>query len=870
MDKKFLLDTKLHMPSVRQNHICRDILNKKLDEGLDKGHKIFLVSAPAGYGKTTLISGWLSRVDYKYTWLSLDEYDNDPLKFISYLLAAVRKINKRFGTMIEDLLSAPKLPGAETVGLYMARELEQVQEPFILVFDDYHVINNTYINQLLQRLLDSVSPRLVIITRKEPSLAFSRRRVEDKITELNSTDLKFTSSEIREFFSRYFNLVFDDDMMKIVKKQTEGWAAGMQLTGLSIKKMDRTQAKSFMKEFSGNNKFITDYLVDEVLKSQEEQIRVFLNRTCVLKKFNGELCDAVTGIKDSKKIIKRLETENLFIISLDDTHTWYRYHHLFSEFLSTGLDEGLKTEICRKASLWCRRNGAIEEALEYALEAKDAEAVANLVKDNAMRLFLKGELMTLLSWIKSVEAIKKEKEGILEIYKAWCLLLTGEIDEANIVIDSLEYIAENSSNPLLAGMVKAFAPFMLNSEDKERSLKDAEEALASVKDKHEFFYNAALVALGHANGLNGHSGKAADLHSKVQEAVRRKGYRFMEVTCLHDVAFYLNCMGKRREALGLCERTLENLTDHTGNHLPMAKIVYLSLGMLLYCSNKLKEAQKYLEEGLAFYQELGFAHLGGIGDWYLVLLLYNTGDKEKAFEMVYRLKAYYKKYKVRRITVFFDALEMELCLREGNIERVSRWLKEPETTFDKVSGISDIFPYFTYLRVLILQKDFLKARTALEGKEEILRKEGRLGELITVLLLSALVKKHLGMEAEALDCVREAVAIAAPEGYERCFLDEGSELLELVHKVRDAAPGFIDGLFGKETKKINVLANPLKKREIEILQLIAEGLSNAEIAKKLFITTGTAKWYINNIFTKLEVNKRTQAVGKARGLNIIG
>lgn len=523
MDKKFLLDTKLHMPSVRQNHISRDILNKKLDEGLDKEHKIFLVSAPAGYGKTTLISGWLSRVDYKYTWLSLDEYDNDPLKFISYLLAAVRKINKRFGLMIEDLMSAPKLPGAETVGLYMARELEQVQEPFILVFDDYHVINNTYINELLQRLLDSISPRLVIITRKEPSLALSRRRVEDKITELNSTDLKFTSSEIRGFFSRYFNLVFDDDMLKIVENQTEGWAAGMQLTGLSIKKMEKTQAKSFMKEFNGNNKFITDYLMDEVLKSQEEQIRVFLNRTCALKKFNGELCDAVTGIKDSRKIIKRLETENLFIISLDDTHTWYRYHQLFSEFLSTGLDEDLKAEICRKASSWCKKHGFIEEALEYALEAKDAEAVANLVKDNAMKLFLKGELMTLLSWIKLVAAIKKEKESTLEIYKAWCLLLTGEIDEANIVIDSLEYIAENSNNPLLAGIVKAFAPFILNSEDNERSLKDAEEALASMKDKHEFFYYTALVALGHANGLNGHSGKAADLHSKVQEAVRRKG-----------------------------------------------------------------------------------------------------------------------------------------------------------------------------------------------------------------------------------------------------------------------------------------------------------------------------------------------------------
>lgn len=869
MDKNILLDTKLHMPSVRQNHICRNILNKKLDEGLDKGHKIFLVSAPAGYGKTTLISGWLSRQDHKYTWLSLDEYDNDPLKFISYLLAAVRKINNRFGTMIEDLLTAPKLPGAETVGLYMAKELEQVQEPFILVLDDYHVVHNTYINELMQRLFDSTSPRLVIITRKEPALAFSRRRVEDKITELNSTDLKFTSSEIRGFFSRYFNLVFDDDMLEIVEKQTEGWAAGMQLTGLSIKKMEVNQAKSFMKKFNGNNRFITDYLMDEVLKSQEEPIRIFLNKTCALKKFNEELCNAVTGIKDSGKIIKLLEKENLFIISLDDTNTWYRYHHLFSEFLSTSLDEDRKAEMCRMASLWCRENGFTEAALEYALEARDGEAAESLVKDNAKKLFLKGELRTLLSWINLVSAIKKEKDGILEIYKAWCLLITGEIAEANIVIDSLECMEACSNNPLITGMIKAYAPFRLNVEKKERSLRDAEEALTLTKDKHGFFYYVALVSLGHANGLNGHAGKAAALHAKVHEEARRKGYRFMEVTSLHDIAFYLNCMGKRREALALCERTLERLTDHTGNHLPMAKIVYIPVGMLLYYANKLEEAQKYLMEGIAFYQEMGFAHLGGVGEWHLVLLLYNMGDKEKAFEMVYQLKTYYKDFSAHRMMVFFEALEMELCLREGNIERVSMWMKKPGTIFDKVSGISDIYPYFTYIRTLILQKDFLKARTALEGKEELLRKEGRYGELITILLLSALVRKHLGMEAKALEYVREALTIAAPEGYERYFLDEGNEILELAYKVRDMAPRFVDTLFREDSKKVYILTDPLKKKEIEILRLIAEGLSNDEIAKKLFITTGTAKWYINNIFSKLGVNKRTQAVGKARSLKII-
>lgn len=869
MDKKLILDTKLHIPAVRQDHIRRDTLNKKLDEGLEKEHKIFLVSAPAGYGKTTLVSGWLSRLDCNCTWLSLDEYDNDPLKFISYLLAAIRKVNKGFGTMMEDLMAAPKLPGVETVSLYMIKELEQVQEPFILVFDDYHVIDSEYINAMIQKLLDAVSLRLIIITRQEPSLAFSRWRVRDKMTELNSTDLKFTSAEIREFFGRYFNMNFDDDMLQIVEKKTEGWAASMQLTGLSIKNMEKAQAKSFMREFSGNNRFITDYLMDEVLENQEEQIRIFLNGTCMLKKFNGELCDAVTGIEDSRKIIKRLEKDNLFIVSLDNSHTWYRYHHLFSEFLRTGLNGGQKTEMCRKASLWCREHGLTEEALEYALEAKDGEAAASLVKAKAMELFQRGELKTLLSWLNSVSAIKEEKEGILEIYRAWCLLITGEIDEANQVIDGLECIGEGSNDPIIVGMAKAATPFRYTGEDKEKALKYAEEAVTFVKGKQELFHYGALIALGHANGLNGHTREAAALHAKVHEGAHRKGYRFLEVASLHDMAFYLNCMGKRREALALCERALERLTDHAGNHLPMAKIAYLPMGMLLYCSNKLEEAQRYLEEGIASYQELGFAHLVGLGEWYLVLSLYGMGEKERAFEITYRLKAYFKDFIVHRIAVFFEALEMELCLREGNAKRVSGWLKDPGTTFDKVSGISDINPYFTYLRAMISQKDFLRARTALEEKEELLRKEGRYGELITVLLLSALVKKHLGMEAEALGHVREAVAIAAPEGYERYFLDEGSELLELVYKVRDTAPGFIDKLFRKETKKIRALAEPLKKREIEILGLIAEGLSNHEIAEKLYITTGTTKWYIKNIFSKLGVNKRTQAVDRARRLEII-
>ena len=869
MDKRIILDTKLHIPSVRQNHICRDALNKKLDEGLKKEHKIFLVSAPAGYGKTTLVSGWLSRLDCKYTWLSLDEYDNDPLKFIRYLLAAAQKVNEGFGAMIEDLMAAPKLPGAETVGLYMIKELEQVQEPFILVLDDYHVVNNKYINEMIQKLLNSMLLKIIIITRQEPPLAFSRWRVEDRITELNSADLRFTSKEIKEFFGRCFDMVFDDDMLQEVEKQTEGWAASMQLTGLSIKNMEEAQARSFIKEFSGNNQFITDYLMDEVLENQEEQIRIFLNRTCILKKFNGELCEAVTGIKDSSKIIKRLEKDNLFIVSLDNSHTWYRYHHIFSQFLRTDLEENHRAEMCRKASLWYRENGFTESALEYALEAKDGETAASLVKDKAMELFQKGELKTLLSWLNSISEIKAEKDGILEIYRAWCLLITGEIGEANKVLNSLEYLDEGCVNPIITGMVKAATPFRYNGEDKEIALKYAEEAVSYVKDKQELFYYGALIALGHANGLNGHTGQSAALYAKVHEGARRKGYRFLEVSSLFDLAFYLNCMGKRREALAFCERTLERFSDQNGNHLPMAKIVYLPTGMLLYCANKLTEAQRMLEEGIAYYQELGFAHLAGLGEWYLVLSLYYMGEKERAFEIAYRLNAYFKDFIGHRVTVFFEALEMELYLKEGNAERVSLWINEPETTFDKVSGLADVNPYFTYLRSLIVQKNYLKAQADLKEKEENVRKEGRFGELIQVLVLSAQVKKHLEMEAEALSCMREALTIAAPEGYERYFMDGGCEVLELAYKVRDAAPGFVDKICGKEAKKVSELAEPLRKKEIEILRLIAEGLSNCEIAEKLYITTGTTKWYIKNIFSKLGVNKRTQAVDRARRLNLI-
>lgn len=872
MNDRIILNTKLYIPAVKQNQIFREDLNKKLNESLLGGHRIILISAAAGYGKTTFTSGWLSQLDYSCTWFSMDKYDSDPSRFINYLTAAVQKIDSKFGKTIEDLMTAPKLPGVEVMSSYIIKELEQIKEQFILVLDDYHVIDCSYIHELMQKLLDYPVANVitVILTRHDPPFTLPRWRGRDRITEVRAEDLKFDGGEIEEFFSRYFDTIFDDDILKMIEEQTEGWAAGLQLTGLSVKNMGKSYARSFVLQHKGNNRFITDYLMEEILERQEGRIRDFLTKTCMLKRFTAELCDYMTGNGDGRGILEQLERENLFIVPLDSSRIWYRYHHLFSEFLRAGMDEEKKAEMCKKASLWCRENGFAEEALEYALEAKDGELAASLVKAEAVELFQKGELKTLLSWLNSIAEIKEEKEGILETYRAWCLQITGQIDEASKVFDSLKDMEESGSDPIIIGMAKAATPFRYNLEDKELAIKNAEEAIAYVKDKQELFYYGALIALGHANVINGHTAESAALYAKVHEGAQRKGYRFLEVLSLFNLAFYLNCMGKRREALALCERTLERGTDQNGNHLPMAKIAYLPMGMLLYCSNKLEEARKYLEEGIACYRELGFAHLAGLGEWYLVLLLYGLGEKERAFGIAYKLKACFKNFIAPQVAVFFEALEIELQLREGNVERAAQWLRESETVLDGVSGLQDINPYFTYMRTMIFQRNFRDAGAALEEKEALVRKEGRYWELITVLVLSALIEKNLGKEEEALSRIREALAIAAPEGYARSFLDEGNEVLELVRKVRDAAPEFVDKLTGEEAKKAGKSTEPLKKREIEILGLIAKGMSNDEISEKLYITTGTTKWHIKNIFAKLGVKKRTQAVNKAKQLNIIG
>ncbi len=870
MDNKLILNTKLYIPPARQNQICRELPNNKLEEGYLKGHGIILVSAPAGYGKTMLISEWVRESNHKCTWLSLDEYDNDPVRFINYLIAAIQEANACFGKSIEELLASPKLPNWEIIGSYIIKELDQVKERFILVLDDYHLVSNGYIHGLVGKLLDSAVPNIfiVIITRKAPPFRLSKWRARDRITELGAMDLKFEAKEVKAFFESNFDIHFDDNMLKAVEERTEGWAAGLQLTGLSIKHMGEAQAKDFIKEFKGNNRLIIDYLLEEVLRRQAEQVRNFLIKTCVLKRFNTELCDAVTGMS-SRSIIDQLERENLFIVPLDDSRTWYRYHHLFSEFLQTWLEEHEKTDIRRRASSWFNENGFAEEALEYALEAKDGAAAENVVKQEAERFLRNGDLKTLLSWSNSVLKIKEECDPIISAYRTFCLLTSGEIREGYCLIQSLEANGEIKNDPLISGMLRTFLSVFYLGMDIDKAIQLTEEAIVLLKDVNEFFYLGALLAKGQALVKKGKLAKAALLLTEVYEKTGGKGYRFVEMGALINLVFSLNFMGKRGEALALCEEALAEHGNQRGKRLPISREIHILVGMLLYYNNKLKEARYYLESGITYCGEIELAHMKGLGDRFYVLSLYHEGEKAEAFEMIHKLKAQARNLDLQYVDLSFEALEIELHLREKNYKRVEDWLNSVGTAFEKVPPALDAYDYYTYLRALISQGRLQEAEAGLREKERMARADGGHGVLITLLLLKALVQKRIGKENEALKYVEEALKSAAPEGYIRYFLDEDEEVLELVYKVRHAAPQFVDQLVTKEEGEAFVLKRPLTNREIEILELIAAGLSNDEIAAKFYITTGTVKWHIKNIYEKLEVSKRTQALRRARKLNII-
>jgi LuxR family maltose regulon positive regulatory protein len=862
---KPLLTTKLNLPALSKYLVSRQDLIMQLNQGLDK--RLTLVSAPAGYGKSTLIVEWLNTINIPYCWLSLDKKDNDPVRFLTYLIQALKKIDINIGKTIQTLLASPQLPAFEVLITNLINDLAKLSSTFVLVVDDYHLINEQKIHTIIQYLLDcqSLSLNLVLITRQDPPFNLSRLRVAHQLTDIRAKDLKFKLSEVEDFFKNKMSLSLKQQDIAILANRTEGWIASLQLAAISLQKKNQQAINRFINSFGGSHRHVIDYLFEEVIKELNQDIYIFLCQTAILDSLNPALCNAITGREDSARMLSLLKESNLFVIPLDQEYNFYRYHQLFAEYLLTELDKEEKNTLHLKAANYLEKEGYLIEAINHAIAANTTSKAIALIEKVADNLFQNGEIKTLVNLIDLLPQEDIREDINLNFYKIIGLFFDGQVQEAEF---HLSMLIDNSTVVEKSGFLGRckLLQVLFNIIKGETSFyKLAKESLDLIDKSDYFFYSGALLTIGWAEASRGRIKEAIDAFNRALFTGKKLEQPFIALIALINLALNLIKHGERKKAKALCQQGLRYFVDQGGQLLPIAEVIYITLGMVAFEENKLKEAKEYLIKGIKLVEQLGLTHLYSEAKLYLASVYYALGERNETLEILQELYDFSKVIDFSYLITRIENYKIELYLKEDNLElALENYANESNACANQI-----------YIRILLAQQNFEKALELLQTIEENTKKQENYRNLITIHLLQSYALKGLGAKDKAIKYLKEALSIAAPEEFYRPFIEDGQPITQLLSEVKSLAPTFVSNVikqFDKNSKvneKNEKLIEPLSDRELEILQLIAQGYSNKGIAKELFITVGTTKWHIHNLYGKLGVNRRAQAINKARKLKLI-
>ena len=867
-----LIGTKLHPPCARSSPVPRPRLGKLLDSGMRPGCRLILISAPAGYGKTTLAAAWLNGLSTDHAWLSLEEAENDPVRFLAYLSAALERAAPEFGAYVGSLAGASQPPAAETVAAELINAIIPLSSPFVLALDDYHAITGTYPHELMRFLLYHQPPHfhLLLATREDPPFPLNRMRVRGEMTEVRMEDLRFVAEEAKEFF-RAMGVALREDTVASCTERTEGWAAGLQLAALSLHGRNPDETENFLAAFSGSHRYVIDYLVDEVLSRQKPRIRDFLRRTAVLDRFTPPLCDEVTGRDDSREALREIETNNLFLIPLDGEREWFRYHHLFADSLRMEIDKPARTEVHLRAARWFEDRGDLPEAVRQVLAAGETGEAARLIAMAAPEMLLRGELITLSDWLEALPEEVLCASDDLTATRPWILYLTGRREEAAALLAQIpaeRYAGMPAANRgRLLGLQASLAGYL---GDHARAADLAREVLLFVSDPVDRV--SALNALGQSLQRLGNLTGAETAFREAHTLAGAFPRTYISVSTAVCLSYLLDLQGRRREAESICRHQYRTVLDETGKPLPYGGVLAARLGILIYDANELTEARFLLETGLELWRGLPIQwHMQGCEK--LALTLDALGEYDSALAVLRRGK---RANSSKDELFTYTSIEAELKRRHGETAAVRRWAETWRLTPDDPPNVRKESGYLTYIRLLLDLGRPAQTVNLLDGLASREEESGRLSRLIPLRVLQALALEALGRREEAAQALGQAVTLAAPEGYVRAFLDQGPGVAALLPLVRDTAPAFVDLLSegfnvsgAGSTESHARLVEPLTEREIELLRLLAEGLSNDEISRRLFISLNTTKWHLKSIFGKLAAGNRTQAVARAREIGII-
>jgi len=880
-----ILATKLYIPAPRPKVVLRPRLIERLNEGLHR--KLTLISAPAGFGKTTLVSEWVAGCERPVAWLSLDEGDNDSTRFLVYLVAALQMIAANIGKGVLGMLQSPQPPPTESILTALLNEIATVPDNFVLVLDDYHVIDSKPIDKALTFLLEHLPPqmRLVIATREDPDLPLARLRAGDQLTELRVTDLRFTPSEAAEFLNQVMGLNLSAEDIAALETRTEGWIAGLQLAAISMQ--GQKDVTSFIKSFTGSHNFVMDYLVEEVLQQQSESVQTFLLRTSILDRLCGPLCDAVLLdlSASGQETLEYLEQANLFIVPLDNERRWYRYHHLFADLLRQRLHHGASSsasstgdgrmgvaELHIRASDWYEDSGLEIEAFHHATAANDDERAERLIEGKGMPLHFRGAVAPVLNWLASLPTTVLDARPSLWTSYASVLLVTGQTTGVEQKLQAAETALQDAEpddkTRDLVGRIAAIRATAATSQNQvEIIIAQSRRALEYLHPDNLAFRTSTACKLGFAYQLQGDRAAASRAYTEVISIGQASGNIIF--TLLATIG--LGTLQEGDNQLHLAAQTYRRVLQLFGDQpLPFASEAYFGLARVFYEWNDLDAAQQHAQQSIELARKIENTDRVIASEVFLARLKLAHGDAAGAAAILARAGQSVRQHNFVYRTPEVAAAQVLTLLHQGNLAAAAHLAQTHELPISQA-------------RVHLAQGDTSTALAVLEPWRLHVEAKGWEDERLKVMVLQAVALHAHGEKNKAVQLLGDALPLAEPGGFIRIFVDEGIPMAQLLSEAsaHGIMPDYVDTLlavFEAEEQKsedksylslAQPLIEPLSQRELEVLHLIAQGLSNREISERLFLALSSVKGHNLKIFGKLQVQRRTEAVARARELGLL-
>jgi LuxR family transcriptional regulator, maltose regulon positive regulatory protein len=907
-----LLATKHFAPTWRPGLVARPRLIARLDQGAERA--LTLVSAPAGFGKTTLLAEWLTAItrnrrsagERTTAWLSLDPGDNDSARFWAYVITALQTVRPGIGATALALLQSPQPPPIEAIVTTLINELAALEDHIVLVLDDLHVIDVQPILDAIAFFLDRLPPRLhlVVATREDPSLPLPRLRARGQLTELRAADLRFTPDEAAAFLNEAMGLDLSATDIAALESRTEGWIAGLQLAALSMQ--DHQDIPGFIRAFAGDHRYVVDYLVEEVLQRQPEAVRSFLLQTSILDRLTGALCDAVTGQDDGHARLAALERGNFFVVPLDDTRHWYRYHHLFADVLHMRLLAEHLDQVAtlhRNASAWHEHHGSMADAIRHALAGGDAARAADLVERAAPAMRRSRQEATLLGWFRALPDELVRCRPVLNVAYASALMSTGDFEGVEDRLrDAERWLAptatgaEQPATPSaemvvvdpeefgrLPGVIAiSRAGHALALGDLATTVTFAQRALTLLDEDDLIWRGAASAILGLASWASGDLAAAHRSYAEGMASLQRAGNIADAIAGAITLADLRIAQGRLREARRTYERGLRLGTAPGGPVLRGTADMHVGLSALDRERNDLEAATQHLLTSQDLGEHLGFPQYPYRWCVAMARIREVQGDLDGALDLLDEAERRYAgdfSPNVRPIA----ALKTRVWLAQGRLGDALGWVRERGLSPEDDLCYLREFEHVTLARVLLARFVSDRADRSLRevmGLLERLRQAAdageRMGSVLEILILQALAHHLRGDVPAALAPLERALTLAEPEGYLRTFVDEGPSMTVLLEAAakRGIVPTYVRQLlpaFGTAEHRRPVrqdLSEPLSERELDVLRLLGTDLGGPDIARELMVSLNTMRTHTKNIYAKLGVTSRRAAVRRAedRGL----